>query len=140
MLSVLQKAVEQIGESGGKTVEDEGEDIPVTKTEATYSRAGEVLASQILLTGWQRIVETLSNTVALSGMRIGSNFKFSSFPFFVARRSFTSTITDRYGRYPPEHLTIFVIELKRGGHLLEPLDIWFKKSFNQFSTITLTNS
>uniref|UniRef100_A0A0R3SXB9 DUF1981 domain-containing protein n=1 Tax=Hymenolepis diminuta TaxID=6216 RepID=A0A0R3SXB9_HYMDI len=46
---------------------------------------GEVLVSRILLAGWQRIVETLINTIALAGMPVdASSTGFAS--FFAARQ------------------------------------------------------
>ncbi|KAL5108045.1 Brefeldin A-inhibited guanine nucleotide-exchange protein 3 [Taenia crassiceps] len=55
-------------------------------------RVGEVLVSRILLAGWQRIVETLTNTVAFVGIyvdRVSSGL--SAFSFFASRRPSTTT-------------------------------------------------
>lgn len=53
-------------------------------------RVGELLVSRILLAGWQRIVETLTNTMALAGMPVDiSSTGFSS--FFAARKPSVTT-------------------------------------------------
>lgn len=85
---VLQKAVE--AESSGVTfeMEDKGDDRKIRE------RVGELLVSRILLAGWQRIVETLANTLALAGMRV--DISSTAFSFFAARQtSAPSAITSK---------------------------------------------
>ncbi|KAM3186751.1 hypothetical protein ACTXT7_003721 [Hymenolepis weldensis] len=83
-----------IGWSFDKAVESSSDDKDgifgkVVDDKATKVRewVGEVLVSRILLAGWQRIVETLINTIALAGMPVdASSTGFAS--FFAARQPY----------------------------------------------------
>lgn len=78
---IFQKAVESSSDDKdgifGKVVDDKATEV--------REWVGEVLVSRILLAGWQRIVETLINTIALAGMPVdASSTGFAS--FFAARK------------------------------------------------------
>ncbi|KAM7542612.1 hypothetical protein Aperf_G00000008521 [Anoplocephala perfoliata] len=66
----------------GKEEEEEEEDKDDDRK--IRKRVGEVLVSRILLAGWQRIVETFVNTVALAGMHV--DISSTAFSFFAARQ------------------------------------------------------
>ncbi|EUB62872.1 Brefeldin A-inhibited guanine nucleotide-exchange protein 3 [Echinococcus granulosus] len=77
-------------DSGGREAEG-GSENEALKVGRSRRRVGEVLVSRILLVGWQRIVETLTNTVAFVGTcvdKVPSGL--SSFSFFAHHPSTTS--------------------------------------------------
>ncbi|KAL5968223.1 Brefeldin A-inhibited guanine nucleotide-exchange protein 3 [Taenia solium] len=82
------------GDSNSGDVEGEREN-EVLDAGRARRRVGEVLVSRILFAGWQRIVETLTNTVAFAGIyvdRVPSGL--SAFSFLTSRRSSTTACAE----------------------------------------------
>ena len=94
---IIQESVEQIGEISNRRVEDKSEKGSQLQKEELSRRAGELLATRILLTGWQRIVETLTNTITLNGVPMKSNVSFSPLKSFAGCRPSTCSTFYMYG-------------------------------------------